>query len=579
VSLLSRLLPLLLAAAWTAPLATAQATISLSITPGSANFAYTIGAATLPVAQTIQIKRSGSGAALDFTVSTIPSVPWLIVTPTTGKTGTSISLRVNPTSLPAGTYATVLQVDAVGASAPVTASVVLVVKNPPPTMTATPATLSFAWQTDAASGPAAQTISVTTNGEPFSVSVVAAGGTWLSVTPTLGVVLAGSPVTLTAAVDITGMTPGTYTGRITLTSLTAANKTITITASLTVTPGVAVITSVWPNAAPIGSNDTTVTIRGSHLFKNSVVKANSTDLTATWISSGVLLATVPKALLTAPAALQVTVVNAPQAASNALGFTVTPPGPLVQMVVNAASFATATPKALLAPGEIITIFGSGMGPTTAILGAPVSNAFPTTLGSPAVTVEFEISSVWVPAPLIFVHANQINCQVPFTLPVGTDLKMRVTYNALTSSDFLFDGVASAPGIFTVDSSGRGQSAALNYDSAKLTYSLNSAANPVPKGGVLILYITGGGALNPAPATNGTLTPTAPPVPALVGVPSVTIGGEAASVLSATAVPGALGGLAQLNVSVPTSAPAGKDLPVVVTIGTQSSPATATVSVK
>jgi len=193
VSPLSRLLPLVLAAGFAAPLATAQSTISLSITPGSVSFAYTVGAATLPVAQTLQIKRSGSGAALDFSVATIPSVPWLIVTPTTGRTGTSISLRVNPTSLPAGTYATVLQVDAVGASAPVTASVVLVVKNPPPTMTASPATLSFAWQTDAASGPAAQTISVTTNGEPFSVSVVAAGGTWLTVTPTLGVVLAGSP--------------------------------------------------------------------------------------------------------------------------------------------------------------------------------------------------------------------------------------------------------------------------------------------------------------------------------------------------------------------------------------------------
>jgi uncharacterized protein (TIGR03437 family) len=156
--------------------------------------------------------------------------------------------------------------------------------------------------------------------------------------------------------------------------------------------------------------------------------------------------------------------------------------------------------------------------------------------------------------------------------------MRVTYNAITSANFLFDGVAADPGVFTTDSSGRGQAAALNYNTTTLAYSLNSAANSAAKGGVLVLYLTGGGIINPPPSPDGTLIP-ANPLPVLINTPSVTIDGDAASVISATAVPGALGGLAQLNVSVPTTVKAGKDLIVRVTISGRTTPATATVAVK
>ncbi|MCC6362483.1 MAG: hypothetical protein IT165_03110 [Bryobacterales bacterium] len=555
-----------------------QALPTLSLTPSTLSFTYQIGAATLPAAQTIQVKRSGSGAALDFTASLSPAAPWLIVTPTTGKTGTSISLRVNPTSLNAGTYSTTLQVDATGSAGPVTASITLIVKNPPPTMTAAPASLAFGWQTDSLSPPATQTISVSTSGEPLSFTAAVASATWLSVTPTVGVVLSGSPLTLTVSVDTTGLVPATYTSRITLTSLTASNKTVAIPVTLTVDPGTAVISSVWPSSAPIGSNDTTITIRGSHLFKASTVKAGATDLTATWISSGAMLAVLPKAMLTTQGALSITVLNSPRPASNASAFTVTPPGPSIQGIVNAASFAGLSPTPQLAPGEIISIFGSALGPSAPIVATPTSNAFPTSLGTPPTIVEFEVNSLWVPAPLIFTQANQVNCQVPFSIPIGTGLKMRVTYNALISADFLYDGVAADPGIFTVDSSGRGQAAALNYDPNTTTYSLNSASNPVAKGGVLVLFITGGGAITPVPNPEGQLTPLTP-LPTLTGVPSVTIGGDAATVASATAVPGALGGLAQLNVSVPSSLKAGKDHLVVVVIGGQASPVTATVAVK
>jgi uncharacterized protein (TIGR03437 family) len=555
---------------------------SLTVTPSNLTFTYQIvkgAATTIPAAQTMAIKRSGTGTALPYSITVSPPSPWLIITPLTGLTGGSVSIRVNPTSLIAGSYAAVVQIDAQGSSGPVTAGVVLTVKSPPPVMTVAPITLAYSWQTDSLTAPATQSFVVSTDGEPFTYTATVAGGAWLTANPAIGVVISGSPITVDVAITTTGLSPGTYTGKITVASTTASNKSATVSVTLTVTPGTAVLTSIWPVAAPIGSADTVITIRGTHVFKASVVKANTTDLISTWVSTEVMLATIPKALLVAQGTLTITVTNSPRPASNTQTFTVTPPGPQLVTVVNAASFAAVTtPNPQIAPGEMITIYGSGMGPSTAIIATPTTE-YPTSLGAPATTVEFSINSTWVPAPIILAQANQISCQAPFTVPTATGLKLRVTYNAQTSADYTYDGVAAEPGIFTLDSSGRGQAAALNYDSATSTFTLNSAASPAPKGGDLIFYVTGAGSIMPTPNPDGKLSPDDPNAPALVATPSVTIAGEAASVVSSQAVGGAIGGLAQIRVTVPSSLQAGKDHALVVVINGRSSPATATIAVK
>lgn len=567
-------------ALWTAGRGQAQTPVTISATPVSLSFSYQIGAASLPAAQTVQIKRSGSGAALDFTVSVPGTAPWLIVTPPAGKTGTAINVRVNPTSLLAGTYAADVTVTASGAAEAVTVAVVLVIKNPPPTMSVSSTSLSFNYTTDQTTAVAPQSVTVSTDGEPLSFTVGVAGGTWLSVTPLLGIAVSGSPVTLTASVVTDGLLPGSYTGKITLTSANASNKSLVVSVALTVAPGKAVISSVWPSAAPVGSNDQTVTIRGSHLFKSSVVHAGTATLTTTWISTGVMLAVIPKASLATEGTLSITVTNSPQPASDPVTFTVTPPGPAIQSVVNAASFVAGGSTPVIAPGQILSIFGSGLGPAALIQASPSGGAFPTSLGTPAAMVEFELTpGVWTAAPIIFAQANQINAVAPFTLPAAQGQRLRVTYNTLSSTPVTFDGAAANPGLFTIDSSGRGQAAALNYDAAKGTYSLNSGSNPAAKGSTIVLFGTGGGATTPLPSPEGQVIPTSGTVPRIAGSVAVTIGGDGATVESATAVPGSIAGLMQLNVTVPTSVKAGKDLPVVVTIAGRSSNGYATVAVK
>ena len=552
---------------------------TLSLTPTTLSFSYQVGA-TLPAEQKVQIKLSGSAAALDYTITVSAGSEWLIISQLTGKTGTSVGVRVNPTSLLAGSYAATVQVDATGVSAPVTFTATLLVKNPPPAMTAAPATLTFSYETGQAA-PAAQTVAVSTSGEPVSFTAAASGGAWLAVDRTSGIAMAGSPVTLTVTVAVDGLIPGSYTGRITLTSSNASNKAATVSVTLAVTAGTAAIGSIWPNAAPLGSNDATITIRGQNFFKTSVVNAGSTALTATLVSTTVLLAVIPKTLLASgEGALAVTVTNAPKPASNAATFTVTAPGPQIQAVVNAASFATGSTPPTLAPGEIFSIFGSGLGSATLLQAIPTGGAYPATLGTPATAVEVEVTTgVWVALPIIFAQANQINAVTRFAMTPATGRRLRVTYNSLTSSVFVFDAVAADPGVFTINSSGRGQAAALNYNATTGAYSLNSDSNAAAKDSIVVIYLTGGGATTPLPSPEGQVIPLSGTLPSLAGTVSVTIGGEGATVQSATLAPGSIAGLVQLNVTVPSAAKAGKDLPLVVVIAGRASPATATVAVK
>jgi uncharacterized protein (TIGR03437 family) len=64
--------------------------------------------------------------------------------------------------------------------------------------------------------------------------------------------------------------------------------------------------------------------------------------------------------------------------------------------------------------------------------------------------------------------------------------------------------------------------------------------------------------------------------------SVTVGGQPALVTYAGGAPGLVAGIMQVNIQIPTSlsvpSNASASLPVVVTVGTVSSPATATISV-
>src|SRR5690242_3781921 len=110
----------LLAAAWSLLMAgalIAQTTISgLSASAASLTFSYQVNAAILPGSQTVTINAAGAAATATLSVRVV-SVPsgWLTVTPDTGRAPLSLSVTVNPTGLPPGSYAGLITVNTVPA--------------------------------------------------------------------------------------------------------------------------------------------------------------------------------------------------------------------------------------------------------------------------------------------------------------------------------------------------------------------------------------------------------------------------------------------------------------------------------
>lgn len=229
-------------------------------------------------------------------------------------------------------------------------------------------------------------------------------------------------------------------------------------------------------------------------------------------------------------------------------------------VVSAATFTGGA----VAPGLLVTIFGSGIGPT-ALTTAQVTpqGALATTLAETRVLFDN------VAAPLVYVSATQLSAIVPYGVAGKTTTAMQVEYRGLKSNAVNLRVTETAPGLFTANSSGKGQGAILNEDNSP-----NTPSNAAKMGGIVILYGTGEGITDPV-GQDGQLATSVYPKPRQPV--TVRIGGKDAEVLYAGAAPGLVAGVFQINVKVPEGLTAGPQ-PVVVQVGTASSSPDVTVSV-
>jgi uncharacterized protein (TIGR03437 family) len=228
-------------------------------------------------------------------------------------------------------------------------------------------------------------------------------------------------------------------------------------------------------------------------------------------------------------------------------------------VLNAGSFLPGP----VAPGELVTLIGSGIGPVS-----------PQQAGASGSSTVFFGTSVLFDgnaAPLLYAAANQINAIVPFGLSGKTTAQVTVTAQGQTIAAVALTVAATAPAIFALDSNGVGQGAILNQDS-----SVNSQANPAAKGSVVSIYATGAGQTNP-PGVDGQVTGTLLSTPLLPV--SVKIAGLDAKVSYAGAAPGLIAGVAQVNALIPSGAPSGPAVPVVLIVGGVNSQAGITLAVK
>ncbi len=232
-------------------------------------------------------------------------------------------------------------------------------------------------------------------------------------------------------------------------------------------------------------------------------------------------------------------------------------------VVNAASYESGT----VSPGEIVTIYGKDIGPPNLTPGE--------------ITADKKFSNLLVgtrvyfdgaPAPLIYVYKTQLSAVVPYGVAGKDSTVISVEYHGNRSNSVQVPVADSVPAIFSLDSSGRGQGAILNWPD----YSVNGPATPVARGGVVMIYATGEGITNP-PGVDGQLALSVYPKPVLPV--SVRIGGIEAEVQYAGAAPGLVAGAMQVNVRVPSSVAPGDEVPVILKVGDKISQVGITMAVR
>src|SRR5262249_59242546 len=152
---------------------------------------------------------------------------------------------------------------------------------------------------------------------------------------------------------------------------------------------------------------------------------------------------------------------------------IVPPDPIVQLtpisVVNALSLQGGS----VAPGEIVSIFGAGLGPESGMPGGIEAAGLLANLVA-GVEVRFD----GVPAPLFYVENQQINAQVPYTIAGAstTHIEVRVQGKVVGSADVPV--VTANPALL---------SSIVNPDGT-----LNGEASPGAAGGVVPTDAAGAG---------------------------------------------------------------------------------------
>jgi uncharacterized protein (TIGR03437 family) len=441
----------------------------------------------------------------------------------------------------------------------------------PPSLQASVGKLSFDYQIGG-SVPPMQSVSVTTSTGAalgFSVSGSSAPAGWLGVSSNS----ASTPATASVSVNPAGLAPGVYSGSVTLTP--SSGQAVAIPVGLTVrgTPTVsaspASVAFTWRQGDPKPPAQS-IQVNGSATGLGFSAQAASGT---TWLSvspaGGTAPATLtitadPSGLAPGPYSSSVTVSGTGGAAGQtavAVTLQVTPALPTITRIGNAASYASNS----VAPGEMVTIFGSGLGPKT-LAGMVVDGTGNAATSVGGVQVLFN----GIAAPAIYASEGQVAAVVPYGMAGKVGALVQVSYSGQTSNGVYLPVVVAMPGIFAADAFGTGPGAIANQD-----YSPNSPNHPAERGSTVVLYLTGEGQTIPG-GTDGKITKAsaAPPyVPQPVLPVTATIDGQPAVVAFYGEAPDIIAGVMQVNVVIPSGARSG-DLPVVVKVGETPSQLTA-----
>ncbi|MBY0507228.1 MAG: hypothetical protein K2X03_25155 [Bryobacteraceae bacterium] len=186
----------------------------------------------------------------------------------------------------------------------------------------------------------------------------------------------------------------------------------------------------------------------------------------------------------------------------------------------------------VAPGQLVSIYGSGFGPAEGVSFRLEDGALP--------VAGQGISVTWngLPAPLSYARTDQLNVQVPYELAGASEASLQVTVNGEASSIVNVPVAATRPVLFA---------GVFNQDGTP-----NSATNPARTGDAIVFFATGQGATSP-PSRTGYVPRDG--YPESVAATAVTINGERAEVLFRGQAPGTVG-IMQVNARIPVGLASG-----------------------
>ena len=154
-----------------------------------------------------------------------------------------------------------------------------------------------------------------------------------------------------------------------------------------------------------------------------------------------------------------------------------------------ADSAATRPAGTVAPGEFLSLYGTGLGPAGGA-GAEIDSAGRIGSALGGTTVSFDGQ----PMPLLWASDHQINVLAPYRIAAQSQTTLQVTTPAGSSQALNLTVVPTQPNIFTV----------VNQDGT-----VNGPDHPAALGSVLTLYGSGGGALSQS-LPDGTIASTSAP---------------------------------------------------------------------
>ena len=231
----------------------------------------------------------------------------------------------------------------------------------------------------------------------------------------------------------------------------------------------------------------------------------------------------------------------------------------------------------IAPGELITLTGFGIGPDIGVVYQPDAQGnVPTQLAG--VQVLFD----GAPVPVLYAQSRQINAIAPVGLgAIGTPHNVTVTYNTQQFGPAFAYAIFGSPGIFRLQIGQSAQAAAINQDGT-----LNGPMNPAARGSVVAVWGTGYGQTNPPCPIGGLNVPDAVPlspgISALIYYVDPNLSGvQLAPVQYAGSAPTLVCGIVQINFQVPVNVAPGafSFSPAIGENGTIQALTSATIAVK